>query len=76
MSLESMLAALTPAEKLSAMDILWRDLSANPARFPSPHWHADVLTDRIANPSRDPRLPIEAAFDDVRERLNARRAQG
>ena len=30
MSLESMLAALTPQEKLDAMNILWRNLSANP----------------------------------------------
>jgi hypothetical protein len=76
MSLESMLASLTPEEKLNAMDILWRDLSANPARLSSPDWHGDVLAHRIANPSSVPRLSIDAAFDDVRERLNARRTQG
>ncbi|MDV6034908.1 MAG: addiction module protein [Phycisphaera sp. RhM] len=76
MSLESMLASLTPEEKLNAMDILWRDLSANPARLPSPGWHGDVLAHRVANPSSEPRLPIDAAFDDVRERLNERRTQG
>ncbi|MFM8497802.1 MAG: addiction module protein [Planctomycetia bacterium] len=76
MSLESMLASLTPEEKLNAIDILWRDLSANPAGLVSPDWHGDVLAHRIANPSGVPGLPIEAAFDDVTERLNARRAQG
>ena len=76
MSLESMLASLTPAEKLSALDILWRDLSANPARLAAPDWHGDVLADRMANPSDKPRLPIDAAFDDIRERLNERRTQG
>ena len=76
MSLESMLASLTPEEKLSAMDILWRDLSANPARLPAPDWHGDVLADRVANPSCEPRLPIDAAFDDIRKRLNERRTQG
>lgn len=76
MSLESMLASLTPEEKLNAMDILWRDLSANPARLSPPDWHGDVLAHRIANPSSEPRLAIDAAFDDVRERLNARRDQG
>lgn len=76
MSLESMLASLTPEEKLNAMDILWRDLSANPARLSSPDWHGNVLAHRIANPSSEPRLAIDAAFDDVRERLNARRDQG
>lgn len=75
MSLESMLASLTPEEKLNAMNILWRDLSANPARLSSPDWHGDILAHRIANPSSVPRLPIDAAFDDVRERLNARRTQ-
>ena len=76
MSLESMLAALTPEEKLDAMNILWRDLSANPTDVPSPDWHGDVLADRIRNPSAGPRLPLDAAFADVRERLNERRTQG
>ena len=76
MSLECMLAALTPQEKLDAINILWRDLSANPAGLLSPDWHGDVLSDRIKNPSTKPRLALEAAFDDVRERLNERRTQG
>jgi|GEM_PF-354425 len=76
MSLKNMLASLTPEEKLDALDILWRDLSANPARLSSPDCFGDVLAHRIANPSCAPRLPIDAAFDDVRERLNARRDQG
>lgn len=75
-SLESMLASLTPEEKLDAMNILWRDLSQNPAHLASPDWHGDVLAHRIGNPSRNPRLPADAAFEDVRERLNERRTQG
>ena len=65
MTLESMLAALTPSEKLAAMNILWRDLWANPAGFASPSWHGDVLADRSANPSNEPRLPIDEAIEDV-----------
>lgn len=76
MSLESMLASLSPREKLAAMDILWRDLTARPAEFSSPDWHGDVLADRLANPSDEPPLPIDAAIDDVRKRLDARRTQG
>ena len=76
MTLETMLASLTPSEKLAAMNILWRDLSANPTDFASPDWHGDVLADRIANPSEKPSLPLDAAIDDVKERLNARRTQG
>jgi len=76
MSLESMLSTLSPSEKLAAMNILWKDLSSNPAGFISPDWHGDVLAERIANPSDKPRLPIDAAFEEIKERLNARRTQG
>ena len=76
MSLETMLAGLTPGEKLAAMNILWRDLSANPTEFASPNWHGNVLADRISNPSMKPRLPIDSAIEDVKDRLNARRTQG
>jgi hypothetical protein len=33
MSIENMLSTLTPAEKLAAIDILWRDLAAKPAEL-------------------------------------------
>jgi hypothetical protein len=75
MSIESMLLSLSPSEKVAAMNFLWRELSANAAEFPSPEWHGDVLADRLANPSEESGLPIEAAFNDVKERLNARRAE-
>lgn len=76
MSLESMLTALTPQKKLDAMNILWRDLSANPGGVHSHEWHGDVLAERIKNPSQKPSLPLDAAFDDVKERLNERPTQG
>ncbi len=74
-SLETLLAALSPADKLAAMDILWRDLSANPADLSSPDWHGEVLDARLAAPSANPPLPLEAALEDVKDRLNARRTQ-
>ncbi|MCU0717063.1 MAG: addiction module protein [Pirellula sp.] len=76
MSIEHMLSTLTPAEKLAAIDILWRDLAAKPAELASPNWHGDVLQARIENPSSKPRLKVDAAIDEVKERLNARRTQG
>ena len=76
MTLESMLAALSPSEKLAAMDILWRDLSANPADLTSPDWHGNVLDARLAEPSAKPRLPLDAAIEDVRGRLNAQSNSG
>ncbi len=75
-SLESLLAALSPGDKLAALDMLWRDLSANPADLPSPEWHGDVLDSRVDSPSANPRLPLDAAIEDVKDRLNARRTSG
>ena len=75
MSPESMLSSLSPSEKVAAMDFLWRERSATSAEFLSPHWHGNVLTDRLANPSEQPRLPIDAAIDSVQVRLKARRAE-
>jgi hypothetical protein len=72
-SIETMLAALSPSEKLTAMNILWQDLSKNPAGFVSPAWRGDVLAARIANPPSELPLPIDAAIDDVKERLHERR---
>ena len=37
---------MTTAEKLSAMETLWADLSRNADAFESPAWHADVLGER------------------------------
>ena len=75
MSLESMLSALTTSEKFDAMNILWRDLSRNASEFKSPDWHGNVLADRMANPSSNPKLPLDAAIQDAKERLNARQTQ-
>ena len=72
MALETILAALSPGEKLAAIDILWRDLSANPAGLNSPDWHGDVLNARLAAPSTEPRLSLDAAMEDVKDRLNVR----
>jgi len=76
MTLESMLAALSPNEKLAVIDLLWQDLSKDPATFCSPDWHGEVLDSRLANPSTKPPLRLDAAIDDVKDRLNARRTQG
>lgn len=76
MSIESILNGLTHSEKLDAMDLLWRDLSRDPAQYTSPEWHQQVLADRMSQPADGPKLPLTDAIDDVKERLNARRTQG
>ena len=70
MSLESMIASLSPSEKLRAMELLWRELSVN---LDSPLWHGEVLEARLSQPSTKPRLPLDEAMEEVRSRLNERR---
>ena len=48
MTLEAMISNLTHDEKLTAMELLWRDLSRRPADVPSPEWHGAVLAERMA----------------------------
>jgi len=76
MSLEAMLSGLSHSEKLAAMDLLWRDLSSEPARYVSPEWHERIIADRLANPDSGKSLPLSDAKDEVKERLDARRTQG
>jgi len=36
------------SERLEAMELLWKSLSAAPENVDSPTWHRDVLAERIA----------------------------
>ncbi|MEM9646336.1 MAG: addiction module protein [Planctomycetota bacterium] len=76
MSLESMIGGLSTDEKLAAMDLLWRELSANQQEYPSPKWHERVIADRLANPSRNPKMELDRAEAEVRGKLDERRSQG
>jgi putative addiction module component len=40
------LESMTLADKLEVMELLWADLSRQPAALPSPPWHRDVLQER------------------------------
>lgn len=46
MSIDLPLEKMTLAEKLEAMELLWADISRQPADLPSPAWHRDVLNER------------------------------
>lgn len=76
MNLEAILHALSTDEKLEAMNILWRDLAKTPKDVLLPDWHGQVLAGRAAHPSPNAPLPLDAAIEDVKDRLNARRTQG
>lgn len=73
MTIESLLETLTYDEKLAAFDLLWRDLAAEPAHFPSPDWHGRTLAQRLANPAPGPALPLDQAKAEVIEAINARK---
>ena len=73
MTLETMIENLSFQEKMTALELIWRDLSAEPVLFPSPAWHETVISDRLANPSSGPSLPLNDARQAVREAINARR---
>ena len=36
------------AERMEAMELLWRSISSEPARVVSPAWHGKVLQKRLA----------------------------
>ena len=46
MSIDLPLGTMTLADKLEAMELLWADISRQPAELPSPAWHRDVLDER------------------------------
>ena len=40
--------SLSGTEKVQAMELLWRSMSATPAKVESPGWHKKVLAQRLA----------------------------
>ncbi len=73
MTLEAMIESLSLQDKMTAMELIWRDLSAEPALFPSPEWHGAVIADRLATPAPAPSLPLSEARRAVKEAIDARR---
>jgi putative addiction module component (TIGR02574 family) len=39
---------MTLAERMEAMELLWRSISSEPASVVSPAWHGEVLQKRLA----------------------------
>lgn len=44
----SEIANMSLAERLRAMELLWRSMSREPEKLKSPTWHKDVLAKRLA----------------------------
>ena len=74
MSLETMIGGLSRDEKLAAMDLIWRDLTADSDSFASPKWHEKVVADRLKHPASGPALPLTQAKAEIKEAIDARRA--
>lgn len=45
---ESEIKNMSATERLQAMELLWRSFSGLEDEVPSPDWHAEVLSERLA----------------------------
>ncbi len=39
---------MSPTQRLQTMELLWKSFSDSEHEVPSPDWHGDVLTERLA----------------------------
>lgn len=70
MTVESMIASLSQEDKRTALELLWASIERDIATYAPPHWHGQVLADRLNNQSPEPPLPLKDAMKDVRRRIN------
>ena len=71
MSIDLPLEKMTLADKLEAMELLWADISRQPAEFPSPTWHRDILDERrrLAAEGKLKFLDWDTTMAELREEL-------
>lgn len=76
MSIDLPLDKMTVAEKLEAMELLWADLSKQPADVPSLEWHKDVLDERrrLVTAGNLKFLDWDAAITDLRREVQGKSA--
>jgi len=46
MSTTLQLEKMTMLEKISAMELLWDDITRDSKKYPSPNWHKEILRQR------------------------------
>ena len=65
------LAQMSVADKLQAMELLWTDLSKDPAQLVSPAWHGDLLRSRreLVLQGKASFLSWDAAMGELRAEL-------
>jgi hypothetical protein len=45
---ESEIKSMSLTERLQAMELIWRSFSGSEDKVPSPDWHGEVLSERLA----------------------------
>jgi hypothetical protein len=45
---ESEIQSMSLTERLQAMELLWRSFSGSEDKVPSPDWHGEALSERLA----------------------------
>jgi hypothetical protein len=73
MTIETFVAGLSRAEKLLAMELIWRDLRTDGNVLESPSWHDEEVNRRIANPLAGEALGITDALEEIRGWRNDRK---
>jgi hypothetical protein len=74
MTVEDLIASLSPEDKRNALELLWQSIDHDSPLYSPPEWHGEILADRLENPSKEPSLPLDAAMKEVRRRVDERRA--
>lgn len=71
MHIDLPLRKMTLADKLEMMELLWADISQQPAELPSPSWHRDVLEERrrLVAAGKLRFLDWDTAISELREEL-------
>ena len=61
---------MTVEEKLDAMELLWKSISRQPDQVPSPRWHGEIISERLAKIENGKAkfLTIEEARDRLQKR--------
>lgn len=71
MTVETFVESLSHAEKLLAMELIWRDLSAAENTVDSPEWHNDIVNARLQNPAQGVSLGLEDSLKEIQGIRNA-----
>lgn len=76
MTMDLPLAQMSVADKLQAIELLWTDLSKDPAQLVSPAWHGDLLRSRREQvlQGKASFLSWDAAMGELRSELRGHQA--